>query len=55
MNTLMQESATSCSTEAEKEWLSCRRDALSHVSQLLISGAERLLIALETRNLNDFK
>jgi hypothetical protein len=39
----------------EKEYLACRYEALKIVSKLLISDAERLFDALETRNLNDFK
>ncbi len=39
----------------EKEHLAHRYEALKVVSKLLTSGAERLLDALEARNLNDFK
>ena len=39
----------------EKEHLVRRYEALKVVSKLLISAAERLFNALETRNLNEFK
>ena len=49
-----QESASSCSDETVKLSLSTRYEKLNAVSQLLTPAAERLLKAVETRNLEEF-
>ena len=49
-----QESGTSCSVESERVWLRSRHDNLSAVVSHLTPGPEKLLKAMETRNLAEF-
>ena len=49
-----QESGTSCSFESKRVWLRSRHDNLSAVVSHLSPGPEKLLKAMETRNLVEF-
>ena len=49
-----QESGTSCSFERKRMWLRSRHDNLSAVVSHLSPGPEKLLKAMETRNLVEF-
>jgi len=51
----MQESSSTYSAEKEKTWLSTRCQKLSHVSKLLTSESERLLKAIEAKDLPAFQ
>ena len=51
---IRQESTSSCSVESELLWLRARYEKLKAVSELLTSGPDKLLRALETRNLTEF-
>ena len=47
-------SGTSYSTESEQAWLLSRYDQLKAVAAVLTPAHERLLKAIDTRNLSDF-
>ena len=50
----MQESGSSFSLEMEKVWLNTREAQLKETLQVLTSGPDRLLKAIQTRNHSDF-
>ena len=49
-----QESQTSYSSESEQDWLLSRHHQLKAVAAVLTPAHERLLQAIETRNISDF-